>query len=125
MASLDGPAPAALHVPRVPGPYALHLRLVGELDIATADQLHKVTSALSERDLANLCLDLTDLEFLDAAGLRALLATHALVTGHGGRLVLTGLSPLGRQMLRIAGLNNLLHVQDAETAADASAAGSA
>jgi anti-sigma B factor antagonist len=115
MPSLDGSAPAALHVSRVPGSYGLHLRLVGELDISTARQLRNATAALSERDLANLCLDLTDLEFIDAIGLRALLATHTLVTAHGGRLVLTGLRPLARRMLRITGLYEVLHVQDRQT----------
>lgn len=118
MPSVDSPAPNALSVSRVPGAYGLHLRLVGELDIATADQLCGLTAALSAKDLANLCLDLTDLEFLDAAGLRALLATHTLVTGHGGRLVLTGLRPLARQMLRITGLHDVLIVQDPTTGQD-------
>lgn len=118
MLSPDGPAPAVMHVSRVPGPFGVHLRLAGELDIASAGRLREVTSMLSERDLANLCLDLTDLEFLDAAGLRALLATHALVTGHGGRLVLTGLRPLARRVLRITGLHEVLTVQDPDLNAE-------
>lgn len=114
MLTSDSPAPAVLHVSRVPGPYGLHLRLAGELDIATAGDLREAITVLSARDLANLCLDLTDLDFLDAAGLRALLATHRLVTEHGGRLVLTGLRPLTRRMLRITGLHEILTVQDQE-----------
>ena len=113
----DDTVAAVFVVSPVRGQHGLHLRLVGELDIATAGQLGAATATLTARDLQHLCLDLTDLEFLDAAGLRALLATRALVADHGGQLVLTGVRPLARRVLEITGLEQVLNVQGSSSAA--------
>lgn len=110
--SLDGHGPAVLNVSSQRAAGGLQLLLGGELDIATAEHLVDVATALDPADLAGrLRLDLSGLEFLDAAGLRALLRTHRLVEQHGGQLVLTGPRPLARKILAIAGLDRTLQVQ--------------
>lgn len=49
-----------------------HLRLCGELDLATAGQLR---TALSQAQRPRLIIDLRDLQFLDSIGMKALLGT--------------------------------------------------
>lgn len=112
MVSLDGHGPAVLHLSSRRGRTGLELCLGGELDIATAEHLIGVAGGLADADLQPLCLDLSELEFVDAAGLRAVLVVRRLVDARGGRLVLTGLRPLARRLLEITGLDRVLLVDE-------------
>jgi len=57
-------------------------------------------------DAMDVVLDLHDVTFLDAGAIRFFTEIHALVTRHGGRLVLEGVSPLGRRIITICGLDD-------------------
>ena len=56
-------------------------------------------------------LDLTQLTFVDAAGLRALVQARMLVHGRGGQLTLHGARPLLRRMLEITELNTAFDLE--------------
>ena len=93
----------AVTADRVPG--GVSVRVVGEMDIATAPQLVAAMRSLSRWDTQHVWLDLTGLTFIDASGLGALVQARMLVEGRGGRLTLRGVPPLVRRLLTITNLS--------------------
>jgi anti-anti-sigma factor len=57
-------------------------RLLGELDLATADQLIELLEPTVRRD-GDLYLDLARLEFMDVAGIHALMKVRLDLCGRG------------------------------------------
>ncbi|MDQ2677028.1 MAG: STAS domain-containing protein [Actinomycetota bacterium] len=49
------------------------VRLIGEVDLANADELSEVLGSKACTDSAGILLDLRELEFMDSSGLRAVL----------------------------------------------------
>lgn len=90
-ASVDGRRPAVV-------------RLAGEFDLAGVPQLH---SALAGLD-CDVELDCSGLEFIDAAGLGALLKAHEACTARGSKLVLVDPSPAVDRLLRLVELDTVL-----------------
>lgn len=77
---------------------SVHIVVIdGELDIATAPDLGERLESLAD-DGRHLLLDLTDLRFCDAAGLRLLLRLHKQATAAGGSL---HLAAPGRPVSRV------------------------
>ena len=76
------------------------LWLVGELDLAG---IALVSERLAELD-GDIAVDCSRLDFIDAAGLRVLLAAHGLCAARGNRLVVVNPS---RQMRRVLDLTSL------------------
>jgi anti-anti-sigma factor len=88
------------------------VRLKGELDIATVDELrqhlHKARQSYGE----HVILDLTDLEFMDSQGLSVIINCHKAVNAAAGSLVLVAPRPIVRRTLEITGLSRRLDVFD-------------
>jgi anti-sigma B factor antagonist len=84
------------------------LSLKGELDLLAAPLLQGEIE--SERaDAANvLVLDLDDVQFIDSAGLRVILAAHERAIERGQRLAFTPGSPQVQRLFSIAGVNGHL-----------------
>ena len=83
--------------------------LTGELDLASAPQLERVLNELAERDGERIILDLTDLSFSDAAGLRAI--------EHGGqrlgsRLIVCGPRPPVQRLIQLTQLDEVVNVDE-------------
>ncbi len=94
----------------VPADGACVVRLAGELD---ADDAPGVRSLLAEQVLegsGSLVLDLSELVFVDSAGLAALVAAHKGTRAAGTCLVLAGVSPQVAKVLAISGLDGVLTV---------------
>jgi anti-sigma B factor antagonist len=79
------------------GPFALRERdeagvrviaVAGELDIATAPELCARLDATRTGRRPRLLVDLTEVEFCDSTGLRALLGAASEVRAHGGRFAI-------------------------------------
>jgi anti-sigma B factor antagonist len=62
--------------------------IAGELDIATAPSLCARLDASRAGRRPRLLIDLTNVEFCDSTGLRALLGAASEVRAHGGRFAL-------------------------------------
>jgi anti-sigma B factor antagonist len=79
----------------------------GELDLATTPELE---ARLRERDVADgdLEMDLSQLSFIDASGLRALIAASRAAMARGHRLCVSRTSPSLDRLLRITGARGLL-----------------
>lgn len=99
------------------GPLEIHLEsegpdtavfLAGDLDLCSRRSFWEVFSAAADRGLGRLIVDLSQVEFLDASGLRTLLEAHELV---GDRLVIRTPSEAVRRVLELTGFDCRLPVQ--------------
>jgi anti-anti-sigma factor len=89
------------------------LRLTGELDLATADELRRhVLLALDRHEPDRLLLDLSGLSFTDSSGLAAMVWAHQLLTDRGRQLRLRSPQPLVRRALYVTGLHTRLHITE-------------
>ncbi|TXR56596.1 STAS domain-containing protein [Quadrisphaera setariae] len=102
---------------------ALPLRvmtLVGDLDIASIHRLRSATDLALPADgtggASDVVVDLASVEFIDSAGLGALLNTLRRTLALGGRLALVGASEQAVRLLTITGVNRVvsLHATLAE-----------
>lgn len=98
-----------LHIEVRQGHDRIVLAFHGELDLLAAPLLQGEieSDAVDSADL--LVLDLDDVQFIDSAGLRAILAAHERAIERGQRLALTPGSPQVQRLLSIAGINGHLH----------------
>jgi anti-sigma B factor antagonist len=82
------------------------VRVVGELDVASAPLLDDALEKAEATDVSVIAIDLTGVSFIDSTGLRALLEAHGRDTRHAraGRLQITGGSPQAQKLFRLAGV---------------------
>jgi anti-anti-sigma factor len=95
---------------------AARLTLIGELDIAVVDGVEERLSQLRE-DGRRVRLDLSQLDFIDSSGVRAIVLglKHARQSGH--RLeVDRRISPTVERMIEIMGIGPQLWPEDAPAA---------
>jgi len=80
---------------------------VGELDLASAGRLEQEYLCAREAGLTQIALDLRQVDFIDATGLRVLLTlrNHAMRTGHALRI--TPPNPAARRIFEITGTRGL------------------
>jgi anti-sigma B factor antagonist len=85
------------------------VKVVGDLDMETAPLLTEILATLAERaPSARLVVDLSEVEFVDSQGLRALI--HASTRVPGEHLVLRQPSQQVRRLLELTGLEDLFAV---------------
>ena len=99
----------ALSVQVHPNKDALVIRAIGDLDLASASAFEtKVREALASGVLAML-LDLSQVEFIDSTGLRALLAAEQLARTNQCRFgIWRKVSPAVERAIDVAGLADRL-----------------
>ena len=84
----------------------------GELDLSTAPELAARLDAARRHGVApRVVVDLTDLEFCDSTGLRALLGAATEVRRAGGRLVVVPGAGAVLRLLSITGAEEWLDIQ--------------
>lgn len=98
---------------------ALVVRPVGELDLATVDELQRVIDQAGAAPL--LVLDLSALEFLDTSGMRFLLKTHADCLGGGREMRMVRGPQEVQRLFAVAGFTDRLPLEDSVDAALANA----
>jgi anti-anti-sigma factor len=99
---------------------AMLVRTIGEVDLATIPFLWSNLKAMVEESL-NVVVDLKGIQYIDSAGIHALLDANQLFIRCGQRLVLAEPSPIFRTLLgEIAGLEHLIPVFASVAAALAS-----
>jgi anti-sigma B factor antagonist len=77
------------------------VRLSGELDVGSADDL---TERLAEIGGSNVVVDLADLSFMDSSGIGALIRAKNRMAADGNSLVLSRPQPNVLRVLEITGL---------------------
>jgi anti-anti-sigma factor len=83
------------------------LRVVGELDLATAPELREAIDRVRQSSEL-LVLDLAAVEFIDVSGLRVLVTACREAQREGRRLVLTNVSDPVRRIVALARLTEPL-----------------
>jgi anti-anti-sigma factor len=114
--SSDGRGLLRLRSCRVDGAYMVSL--AGEFDLASMDAVERELQRAEATDAAVIVLDLREVTFMDASGVRVIVMAHRRI---GGRLVVVkGPRPVQR-VLEICGLIERLRLVDAPPAAFGSA----
>lgn len=100
-----------LRVTPVFGDHGHGLALEGELDLATVPILMESLEASEREDESVVALDLTELSFLDASGLKAILNAHRRAIRRGERgLVLLNPSHDIRRLLELTAIDLTIEV---------------
>lgn len=86
------------------------VRLVGELDIVTADQAKRRLSDLVDQGANTVQLDLTDLGFVDSSGLGALVAIHHHAVARGAAVELKAVPAQVKRLMEITKLDELFTI---------------
>ena len=87
------------------------LHVAGDVDVETAPALLRALVALTDRGFSNLIIDLSDLTFIDAAGLGALVVALRGVHEAGGQLTVRSPPPVARLILELSGVEHLLRIE--------------
>lgn len=86
------------------------LKLRGELDLLGAPLLQTKIESAEIEATGIVVLDLQDLQFIDSAGLRVILAAHERSQQHGWELALTPGSEQVQRLFTIAGVSEHLRI---------------
>jgi anti-sigma B factor antagonist len=98
---------------------AVVVRVVGELDLSTQEQLRNPLVDAAEAG-NTVVVDLTECEFIDSSGIRALLLGHEAVAsneGDGNRLMLAGVQPQVQRVLEMTGVGEAVPMHESVDAA--------
>ena len=82
-----------------------------ELDAASVPRVAALLHEAADLGPQHLVLDLAECPFVDAAAIGMLLDVHRRMFAAGGRLTLRSPGPRVTRTLRLARVNNVLHVQ--------------
>ena len=85
----------------------LELILCGELDLACSDMLSRLAGE-DDADVREVVLDVTDLDFIDTSGVRALADLRTRNEGLGRMVAMTAPSALVRKVMTLMGRVDLL-----------------
>ena len=84
-----------------------YLTLVGEIDSLSAGLIKDKIQSQIESKVFNIVVDLTQVKFMDSAGLGVLVSGLKLCTKNGGNLVLVGLTENVRELFHITRLDTV------------------
>jgi anti-anti-sigma factor len=87
--------------------------LLGEMDLSVVGSVDREMQRAEAGDASRIVLDLAELEFLDASGIRLLLHLNARSKGNGGRLRITRASaPQVQRVIDLTGAADVLPFLD-------------
>lgn len=90
------------------------LKLEGELDLSVASDLEQEIIRSLDRASQGVCIDLTDVSYLDSSSVRALLRASEAADDAGKNLRVTGASGVTRRVLELTGVDGLLGLEPLE-----------
>jgi anti-sigma B factor antagonist len=91
---------------------SVHVRPVGDLDLATAPVVDRQLEELRSAGFESVVLDLHEVDFLDASGLRLVLAWDRRATADGFAFGVVSGPPHVRRLFTLTGLSARLRFVD-------------
>jgi anti-sigma B factor antagonist len=88
------------------------IRVQGELDLATADELERELIRVEGTDALSIILDLSGLQFIDSTGVRLLISAHARSRADSHRLALLRGPASVQRVFELCGIRDLLPFAD-------------
>lgn len=83
----------------------LFLRLTGEMDHHTSDQLRsRINNIVEEYDIVNIVFNFKNLEFMDSSGIGVIIGRYNQVKKRNGLLLICNLNPHIEKIIRFSGL---------------------
>ncbi|MRH42336.1 anti-sigma F factor antagonist [Aquibacillus halophilus] len=93
----------------------LLVRLSGELDHHTAENLkNQWQTALREKKVKHVILNLEQLSFMDSSGLGVILGRYKEVMQLGGEMVVCSISPAVKRLFDMSGLFKIIRLEESE-----------
>lgn len=89
------------------------LRLVrptGELDVYTVPRLVTFVESLAEEGVTEVCLDLSQLRFIDSRGLGAIVSMTRRLRDTGGHLTVAAPRPSLQRLFSISGIDQVIDI---------------
>jgi len=97
-------------------PECIEIGVIGELDLAVADQLREALDR-AEAECFHILIDLRRCEFIDSTGIAEIVRTHQQMAEHGGWVAAYGPTSQVSRILSVTGLTeNGLVFESAEEA---------
>src|SRR6201981_3065555 len=93
------------------------LSLKGEIDLHVSPSVTASLNAMIEKKPRRLVVDLSEVTYIDSAGLAALIEAMQKVEGYGGKFLLAGLQETVRSIFEISRLDQVFQIfPDADAA---------
>ncbi|WP_409994220.1 anti-sigma F factor antagonist [Parageobacillus genomosp. 1] len=93
----------------------LIIRLSGELDHHTAEELReKVTDTLEREAIRHIVLNLERLTFMDSSGLGVILGRYKQIKNLGGEMIVCAVSPTVKRLFDMSGLFKIIRLENNE-----------
>ena len=86
------------------------LPLKGEIDLHVSPSVTASLNAMVEKKPRRLVVDLSDVAYIDSAGLAALIEAMQKVEGYGGKFLLAGLQETVRSIFEISRLDQVFQI---------------
>lgn len=93
----------------------LCIRLVGELDHHTAEDLRNLaTNAIEKHQIRHILLNLEHLSFMDSSGLGVILGRYKQIKQLHGEMVVCAISPAIERLFDLSGLFKIMRLEPTE-----------
>lgn len=112
MAAIASPPIRAFSISVVPNRNVVAALPVGELDLATVDEVAATIGELRAAGFTDIVLDLRQVDFIDSTGLQLLLRLRADAARDGHRIGLVSPDPLVGRIFDITRTRDLFNWQD-------------
>ncbi len=105
----------SLHIDLSLKDHVLIVRLQGELDHHTSDELRrKVENLIDEKDITHIVMSLKDLNFMDSSGIGVILGRYKQISQKNGEMVVCSVNPMIRRLFELSGLFKILKYKESE-----------
>lgn len=104
-----------LHINLTTKKNVLIIRLAGELDHHTAEQLkEQVEEKINKDGIKHILLNLEELTFMDSSGLGVILGRYKRLKQVDGTMIICAISPSIYRLFELSGLFKILQIVDSE-----------
>ena len=88
------------------------IRLIGEFTAETGERIRRAIMTLCTRQVPRIVIDMTDVGYIDSAGLGTLVERHEAITAYGGTMTVIGISERNRRIFELTRLSHLFIPSD-------------